>query len=344
MFFVLVLLVVILGIAYVVISKVSSGNGEQETKNKTESEISSDDIINNDEELRNKNGVPSKGGLDWSLSSDGLVKNTYETVTNLDELTVFGITDYHKDKLLEEVREALKLKEDDNNLNSVADCSFYYENLKGNADIHPDGISEIIEQLHMGVWSKDKNFGTLQDCGDNIYEMTFKFNGIPWADDVTGSYLCGDAPDGDFLMLSGIESKQSLFWNFDDTNNLVKFSGFSFEVEENKKTISCSSYDKFYDVITDAMNKLKKFTDNEDEYFYNTRGSYSSYEKFTVESINICYAREIDEGNSDKFVPVITLNGERAVYNFSSNQWYTLKDAGYAISMESGNIYDWRTE
>lgn len=342
---ILVSIVIFLGITYMVIPKNSfhSGNSVFEESEAESAIIIGDNVIDNDQELKKTNGTPAKGGMDWMFSSDELVDSTYASIADFDELTVFNITNHHEDELLDNLQTALNLEKDDTSLYYVGTYAFYFENSSGNAFIHRKDVPDIINELHIGVWNDNKNFGVIRECKDDISEMTFSFHDIPWIEDYRGDSLSEDESKNTMILV-GVESKHDLFWEFNDENNLTKFSGFSFEVNEEKRARSIASINDFYKIIENALEEYEKNADEQDENLYHLQGKHSIYEKFTINNIQIYYAREIDWGNSDRFVPVIILEGDRNLYYFSEDKWCTLVDAGYAISMESGIIYDWRKD
>lgn len=282
-----------------------------------------------------KLGIPDEPGMEWDTTKTDMINALEKSGVDFSELKVYQISDHTDQNYVDEMKESLNLSADSQEIYLSPGNGFYFEDLNNDCEMTERKMEAIGRERHLGVWQGSTNYGTTKVQSDQkTGTETFTFDGLPWKQDMYGNSLGTDG------ILYGIESNQSIFWQIEG-GNLKKFAGFSYEITPQKIKNDVSTKQRIGDFIWDVVERYVACTNQEEKMV--GEDVAARYVRFIPEEITISMTREIFEEKSNQFVPIIEFNGTVYNYDFEAKQW-DYYQGGYAVSLESGDIYDWRKQ
>lgn len=285
------------------------------------------------EEAEAKLGIPSEPGMKWDTTPKDLVNAMGKSGVDFSQLKVYEIEDHTDSRYVEKVKKELGLPENSDEIYCVQGNGFWYKKINTDCKLTQNRMKQIGNKLHLGVWQGKKSYGETKILEDQkTGTQTFTFDGMPWKEDMYGSSLQNE------YILWGMESDSSLIWKIED-GQLKEFGGFSYEIKPQKIKNKVAAKDQIGDYVWNIVDKYIKKSDQKQKMVSGDVVPF--YIEFVPEEITISMTEEICEGKSRQFVPVVEFNGVVYSYDFEDKQWEYYK-GGYAVSLESGEIYDWR--
>ncbi|MBO5488867.1 MAG: hypothetical protein J5972_03065 [Eubacterium sp.] len=286
------------------------------------------------EEVKAKLGIPSEPGMKWDTTKKDLINAMAKSGVDFSKLRIFQIKDHTDENYVEKMKKELGLPENTQEIYCVPGNGFCYKKIETDCKMTENKMETIGKKLHLGVWQGSKSYGTTQVLEDKkTGTQTFAFDGMPWKEDMYGSSF--DEKSG---ILCGLESNFSLAWEIED-GNLKNLTGFSYEIKPQKIKNKVATKEQIGDYVWNIVERYVTMSDQKEKM---AGGDVTpACIRFIPDEITISMTQEIFEEKSNQFVPVIEFNGTVYYYDFNEKKWECYK-GGYAVSLESGELYDWR--
>lgn len=290
------------------------------------------------DEIAARLGIPGEPGMTWNVTKEKIQQGIGESGIDFKKLKVYDIHSNVNEAYIENLRKLLGLPDDCTELFLSAGNCFSFEKTNTTCKITEKELEAISKKIRVGVWQGEKGYGTIREQKEGkLGTENFYFDGLPWKEDMYGNSLdqYGD-------LLYGIESEHSLAWDIED-GVLKRFSGFSYEIKPKKLKNAVASKEQLTEFV---WSKVEPYIKQMNQYEKTVSGDVTPfYTLFEADEITVSMTYENVNAEEDKaqFVPVVELNGTVYNYDFGDKMWENYK-GGYAISLESGGIYDWRTD
>lgn len=290
------------------------------------------------DEIAARLGIPSEPGMKWDVTREKLQKNLSESDIDFSKWKTYDIHNNVDEKYIENMRKKLRLPDNCTEIFVSGGNSFSYEKRNATCNITENELEDLFSQIHLGVWQGEKNYGVIRKQKDAMAGTeSFNFDGMPWKEDMNGSAL--DEYGG---LLYGPESGHALAWSIED-GVLRSFSGFSYEITPKELKNKITTKEQLTDFV---WNKVEHYINKTDQYEKMVSGDVTpSYTFFDPDEITVSMTYENVNADEDKaqFVPIVEMNGTVYKYDFRDKKW-EYYEGGYAVSLESGGIYDWRCD